>query len=91
MALEHKAWPGLPRLRIDALLLAFALLGTVPVPLTTTPQPDNSGRLADREFLVQTPRGSGYARYFGTSSLERDASATRAIIVVHGVLRDADY
>lgn len=78
-------------MRISAVLLAFALLGTVPVPLTTTPQPDNSGRLADREFLVQTPRGSGYARYFGTSSLERDASATRAIIVVHGVLRDADY
>ena len=51
----------------------------------------NSGRLADREFLIQTPRGSGYARYFGTSSLDGDASVTRAIIVVHGVLRDADY
>jgi|HubBroStandDraft_4_1064222.scaffolds.fasta_scaffold00011_25 pimeloyl-ACP methyl ester carboxylesterase len=74
-----------------SLLAATLLLGTVPVPVTTTPQPDNAGRLADREFLVQTPRGSGYARYFATSSLDGDAGVTRALIVVHGVLRDADY
>lgn len=77
--------------RLSGALLAFALLGVVPVPVTTTPQPDTSGRLADREFLVKTPQGSGYARYFGTSSLDGDASVTRALIVVHGVLRDADY
>ncbi len=68
-----------------------SLLLSVVVPVTTTPQPDNSGRLADRQFLVTTPLGSGYARYFGTSSLDGDATVTRAIVVVHGVLRDADY
>jgi hypothetical protein len=73
------------------LLMTMLLLGFVPVPVTTTPQPDNSGRLADREFLVKTLRGSGYARYFGTSSLDGDAAVTRALIIVHGVLRDADY
>jgi pimeloyl-ACP methyl ester carboxylesterase len=67
------------------------MLCGVTVPVTTTPQPDNSGTLADREFLVRTALGSGYARYFGTSSLDGDASVTRAVIVVHGVLRDADY
>jgi pimeloyl-ACP methyl ester carboxylesterase len=77
--------------RLARALLALALLGVVPVPVTTTPQPMNSGRLADRTFLIQTPRGNGYARYFGTSSLDGDASVSRAIIVVHGVLRDADY
>lgn len=73
------------------LLAAALLLGSVPVPVTTTPQPDNAGRLADREFLVRTPMGSGYARYFGTTTLEGDAAVTRALIIVHGVLRDADY
>lgn len=76
---------------LESLLAAFLLLGTVPVPVTTTPQPDNAGRLADRQFLVRTPLGSGYARYFGTSSLDGDPTVTRALIVVHGVLRDADY
>ena len=70
--------------------LASVLLSVV-VPVTTTPQPDNSGRLADRQFLVTTPLGSGYARYFGTSSLDGDPAVTRAIVIVHGVLRDADY
>ncbi|MBV9333070.1 MAG: alpha/beta hydrolase, partial [Candidatus Eremiobacteraeota bacterium] len=61
------------------------------MPVTTTPQPDNSGRLADRSFLVRTAAGAGYARYFATASLDGDATATRALIVVHGALRDADY
>ncbi len=67
------------------------MLCGVAVPVTTTPQPDNAGALADRQFLVSTALGSGYARYFGTSSLDGDASVTRAVIIVHGVLRDADY
>jgi pimeloyl-ACP methyl ester carboxylesterase len=71
-------------------LLSVLILAVV-VPVTTTPQPDNAGRLADREFLVTTPLGSGYARYFGTSSLDGDTHVTRALIIVHGVLRDADY
>ena len=70
--------------------MALSLYG-VTVPVTTTPQPDNSGRLADRQFFVRTSVGAGYARYFGTSSLNGDASVTRALIIVHGVLRDADY
>lgn len=76
--------------RLFVAALAATLYG-VTVPVTTTPQPDNSGRLADREFLVRTALGQGYARYFGTVSLDGDATVTRAIVVVHGVLRDADY
>lgn len=73
------------------LTLAVVLFATVPVPITTTPQPDHWSRFADRQFLVRTTRGSGYARYFGTGSLDGDAGITRALIIVHGVLRDADY
>lgn len=76
--------------RLLAAALTASLCG-VTVPVTTTPQPDNSGRLADRAFLVRTPLGRGYARYFGTGSLDGEASVTQAMIVVHGVLRDADY
>ncbi len=76
---------------LPSILGAVLLLGTVPVPVTTTPQPDNAGRIADRQLLVQTPLGRGYARYFGTASLDGDSTVTRALIIVHGVLRDADY
>ncbi len=62
----------------------------MPVP-TETPQPENSGRLADRQFTVTTPAGTGVARYFGNDSLDGSRTATRALIIVHGVLRDADY
>ena len=72
-------------------MLALLLGVAVPVPVTTTPQPDNAGRLADRQFLVETPRGNGFARYFGNASLDGDPTATRALVIVHGVLRDADY
>lgn len=71
--------------------LAMMLAAAATVSPTSTPQPDNSGKLADRQFLVVAPRGSGIARYFGNGSLEGDRAATRAVIVVHGVLRDADY
>jgi pimeloyl-ACP methyl ester carboxylesterase len=69
----------------------IALLALAALTAVETPQPDNSGRLADRQFVVTAPRGSGVARYFGSGSLEGSPSATRAVIVVHGVLRDADY
>jgi pimeloyl-ACP methyl ester carboxylesterase len=39
---------------------------------------------------VKTTAGTGIARYYGNGSLEGDASATRAIVIVHGVLRNAD-
>jgi pimeloyl-ACP methyl ester carboxylesterase len=68
-----------------------ALLALATVAALETPQPDNAGRLADRQFVVNAPRGSGIARYFGNGSLEGDPGTTRALIVVHGVLRDADY
>ena len=50
----------------------------------------SSGELANRQFLVRNSAGSGYARYFGNGSLEGSSDATRAIIIVHGVLRNAD-
>lgn len=78
------------RFMFEALLLAAALLSPANA-ATSTPQPDNSGKLANRQFRVVAPRGSGIARYFGSGSLDGDRAATRAVIVVHGVLRDADY
>src|ERR1700760_4652844 len=79
------------RLPEDGRVLKVALLALAAVAALETPQPDNAGRLADRQFVVNAPRGSGIARYFGSGSLEGDPNATRAVIVVHGVLRDADY
>src|SRR5271165_2323006 len=75
-------------MKMLAPFLAAALVGAV---ATSTPQPLNSGRLANRQFLVVTPLGHGSARYFGSGSLDGERSASRAIIIVHGVLRDADY
>jgi hypothetical protein len=74
-----------------ALLLVIAAALAVPVPVTTTPQPDTSGRLANLQFLVRTQLGIGYARYFSNGTLDGDPVATTALIVVHGVLRDADF
>ncbi|MGA8532796.1 MAG: hypothetical protein WB615_01665 [Candidatus Tumulicola sp.] len=78
------------KIRSTAFALAGFLLvaGAAPSP---TPQPLNAGKLANREFLVSTALGSGYARYFGSGSLDGNPTATRAIVIVHGVLRDADY
>lgn len=59
-------------------------------PKATEPPGLGSGQLANRRFLVRTPQGSGLALYFGNGSLEGDPRATRAIIIVHGVLRNAD-
>jgi pimeloyl-ACP methyl ester carboxylesterase len=81
--------PG-PRARIGGGMWKIALLVLAAVAAVETPQPDNSGRLADRQFVVAAPRGSGIARYFGSASLD-GSDATQAVIVVHGVLRDADY
>ncbi|HKU80964.1 MAG TPA: hypothetical protein VJP76_02255, partial [Candidatus Tumulicola sp.] len=83
---EGKVWRML-----GTLALAAAVALAAAAPPASTPQPDNSGKLADRQFWVRTSRGSGIARYFGSGSLDGDPSATRAVIVVHGVLRDADY
>ncbi|MBV9972983.1 MAG: hypothetical protein JO135_06580, partial [Candidatus Eremiobacteraeota bacterium] len=53
------------------LLALMTMIGALtPRPLSTeTPQPDHWNRLADRQFIVSAPRGSGIARYFGNASL----------------------
>jgi pimeloyl-ACP methyl ester carboxylesterase len=72
--------------------LALFLIAAVASPMPTdTPQPDHFNRLANQQFVVSTPKGSGRALYFSNGSLDGDKNATRALIVVHGVLRDADY
>jgi len=51
---------------------------------------DVVGAVGDGAFTIVTPSGSGVQHYFGTASLDGDASATRALIVLHGVLRNGD-
>jgi pimeloyl-ACP methyl ester carboxylesterase len=46
--------------------------------------------VGDKFFAVSAPEGSGVVRYFGTGSLEGDAHAVRALINIHGLLRNAD-
>lgn len=77
----------------NAIGLGAVLAGLIgaSTPSLDAPQPNDSGKLADRTFVVSTPLGSGAARYFGSASLDGDATVTRALIVVHGLLRDADY
>ncbi len=64
---------------------------TTPAPGSTTPSNLGSGQLANRQFLVRTSQGSGVALYFGNGSLDGDPDVSRAIIIVHGILRNADY
>ncbi|MBV8246031.1 MAG: alpha/beta fold hydrolase [Candidatus Eremiobacteraeota bacterium] len=71
--------------------VAFLVSSLLTIAQVETPQPDHFQRLADKPFVVTTPRGSGVALYFSNGSLEGDPDAERALIVVHGVLRDADY
>jgi pimeloyl-ACP methyl ester carboxylesterase len=77
-----------------ALIVACAPLASfgapAPAPKETRPPGLTSGALANRSFLVSTSEGAGLARYFGNGSLDGSQTATRAIIIVHGVLRNAD-
>src|SRR5215469_1973806 len=79
---------------VCALVASSSLIASaaaaVPAPKETRPPGLTSGKLANRSFLVSTSQGSGFARYFGNGSLDGSATATRAIIIVHGVLRNAD-
>ncbi len=75
-------------LKFLALVLAAAI--TAPMP-TDTPQPDHFNRLAPLQFVVSTPQGAGRALYFANGTLDGNRDATMALIIVHGVLRDADY
>ncbi len=73
---------------------ATSVLGAsaAPAPIAGSTEPPglSSGALADRQFTVTTNAGSGIARYFGNGSLDGDTTAVRAIVIVHGVLRNAD-
>ncbi|MDQ6929876.1 MAG: alpha/beta hydrolase [Candidatus Eremiobacteraeota bacterium] len=73
------------------ILVSFAFALSLLALPAETPQPENSGKLADRHFTVSTPRGTGAALYFGSGSLDGNSSTVRAIVIVHGILRDADY
>src|ERR1700677_1493120 len=48
------------------------------------------GAVGDGSFTISTPSGSGVQHYFGTASLDGDARATRALIILHGVDRNGD-
>lgn len=74
-----------------AALMPQHVAATTPAPGSTTPQNLGSGQLANRQFLVRTSQGDGIALYFGNASLEGDPTVSRAIIIVHGILRNADY
>src|SRR5690349_6315432 len=71
-------------------LLVPAAAQTLPTP-TPTPGQEDSGQLAGRRFNVHDAAGDGVALYFGNGSLDGSQDVTRAIIIVHGVLRNADY
>ncbi len=70
-------------------ILLGVIAPSTPSPQETEPQGLSSGPLANRQFAIHSPEGSGIALYFGNGSLDGDAGASRAIIIVHGVLRDA--
>src|SRR5579884_1695032 len=71
-------------------LFLAIVLALAPITQQTEPPGLSSGKLADRQFVVRTDSGSGIARYFGNGSLDGSPDATRAVIIVHGVLRNAD-
>jgi pimeloyl-ACP methyl ester carboxylesterase len=70
--------------------LALALSSILAVQKTAFAADDAVGAVGDGAFTIVTPSGSGVQHYFGTASLDGDARATRALIVLHGVLRNGD-
>ncbi|MBD5657700.1 MAG: alpha/beta hydrolase [Candidatus Eremiobacteraeota bacterium] len=46
--------------------------------------------VGNKQFVVSGPQGNGVLRYFSTGSLDGDAHAVRAMIEIHGLLRNAD-
>jgi pimeloyl-ACP methyl ester carboxylesterase len=78
---------------IVRVLVAFALLSSTiaGVQKTARAQDDPAvGAVGDGTFTIATPAGTGVQHYFGTASLEGDAHAVRALVVLHGVLRNGD-
>jgi pimeloyl-ACP methyl ester carboxylesterase len=77
-------------LRLAAASLLGTLAGAGGFAQTPNPHTLPVKAVGPHAFIVSAPSGSGVLRYFGTASLDGDPGATRAIIVVHGLLRDAD-
>jgi pimeloyl-ACP methyl ester carboxylesterase len=79
--------------RVASALLA-GLLAAVPVGAGAQREDDPHSQpvkaVGDRTFVVDAPEGRGVLRYFGTGSLDGDASAERVLIDIHGLLRNAD-
>jgi pimeloyl-ACP methyl ester carboxylesterase len=72
-------------------LRTIAMSAIVPLLGASTPPPNvSSGKLADREFAIRAGGKMAIARYFGSGSLDGSKDAQRALIIVHGVLRNAD-
>jgi hypothetical protein len=78
---------------IVSLLVSGALLGGALLPAGAQRDADPHRQpvksIGPLSFTVATPEGGGVLRYFSTGSLEGDARATRAIIDIHGLLRNA--
>jgi pimeloyl-ACP methyl ester carboxylesterase len=79
-----------PKLARALVALALVSSSVLAVQKTARAADDPVGSIGDGAFTIVTPGGSGVQHYFGTASLDGDARATRALIVLHGVLRNGD-
>jgi pimeloyl-ACP methyl ester carboxylesterase len=72
--------------------VALALSGIASIHAPAIAADDAVNAVGDGTLTIVTPAGRGVQHYFGTASLDGDANATRALIVLHGVLRNGnDY
>ncbi len=77
---------------ISALVLASAFAsGAPPAGAQREDDPHYQAvkQVGDRTFAVASPEGSAILRYFGNGSLDGAPRATRAIVTIHGLLRNA--
>ncbi len=81
-----------PRAARTFAAFTLALSSILTVQKTAWGADDTVVAVGDGAFTIATRSGSGVEHYFGTASLDGDARATRALIVLHGVLRNGnDY
>ena len=78
------------QMRFSWVILATVLAGGPVLAQTPNPHTLPVKAVGPQSFSVSAPAGSGEVRYFGTASLDGDPRAERAIVVVHGLLRNAD-
>lgn len=71
-------------MRVFATALALLLAASTPPPSL------GPAKLADRQFVLHAGGKNAIARYFGSGSLEGSRDAQIALVVVHGILRNAD-